>query len=56
MLMVNASAQSSTIHGIGLIANERIPKGTVTWKFNPQFDILFDPNDVQKMSASQQNY
>lgn len=53
MLMVNASAQPSTIHGIGLLANEKIPKGTVTWKFNPQFDILFDPEEVQKMSDYQ---
>lgn len=50
MLIVKASAKPSKTEGIGLFADEKIPKGTITWKFNPRFDILFDPEEVKKMS------
>jgi len=49
MLTVKASAKPSKIEGIGLFADEKIPKGTVTWRFNPRFDILFDPKEVEQM-------
>ncbi len=49
MLTVKASAKPSKIEGIGLFADEKIPKGTITWKFNPRFDILFDPEEVKQM-------
>ncbi|OGZ53386.1 MAG: hypothetical protein A3B25_02080 [Candidatus Ryanbacteria bacterium RIFCSPLOWO2_01_FULL_48_26] len=49
MLTVKASAKPSLVHGIGLFADERIPKGTVTWRFNPRFDLLFDPKEVEAM-------
>ena len=49
MLTVKASVRPSKIEGMGLFANEKIPKGTVTWKFNSHFDILFDPDKVKQM-------
>ncbi len=49
MLTIRASAKPSQIQGIGLFADEKIPKGTVTWRFNPRFDILFDPKEVGRM-------
>jgi len=49
MLTVKASAKPSKIEGIGLFADERIPKGTVMWRFNSRFDILFDPEEVRQM-------
>ena len=49
MLTVKASAKPSKIDGIGLFADEKIPKGTITWRFNPRFDILFDPEEVKQM-------
>ncbi|PIQ92497.1 MAG: SET domain-containing protein-lysine N-methyltransferase [Parcubacteria group bacterium CG11_big_fil_rev_8_21_14_0_20_39_22] len=51
MLTIKASAKPSKIEGIGLFADEKIPKGTVTWRFNPRFDILFDPEEVKQMPA-----
>lgn len=51
MLTVKASAKPSKIEGIGLFADEKIPKGTVTWRFNPHFDIIFYPKKVKQMSA-----
>ena len=53
MLTVKASAKPSKIQGIGLFADEKILQGTTTWKFNPPFDILFDPEEVKQMSPEQ---
>ena len=50
MLTVKASAKPSKIQGVGLFADEKIPKGTITWRFNPRFDILFDLEEVRQMS------
>lgn len=55
MLTIKASAKPSKINGIGLIADERIPKGTVTWRYNKNFDISFDPDDVEKMPKEHQD-
>ena len=49
MLTVKASAKPSKIEGIGLFADEKILRGTTTWKFNSRFDILFDPEEVKQM-------
>jgi len=54
MLTVKASARPSKIQGIGLFADEKILKGTITWRFNSRFDILFDPEEVKKMSQQHQ--
>ena len=40
MLLVNASAGESRIQGMGLIAREFIPAGTVIWALNPHFDVV----------------
>lgn len=53
MLVVKTKIGQSKIDGIGLFADQFIPKGTVTWKFDPKFDIYFDPSDVEKMSGLQ---
>lgn len=49
MLTVKASAKPSKIEGIGLFADEKIPKGTVTWRFHSRFDVIFDPEEVKQM-------
>jgi SET domain-containing protein len=54
MLTIKASARSSKINGIGLFADERVSKGTVTWKFDPRFDVVFDPKEVENFTPSQQ--
>jgi hypothetical protein len=53
MLTVKTKIGESKINGIGLLADEKIPKGTITWRFNPKFDILFDPAEVSKMPQLQ---
>ena len=54
MLKVKASAGLSQIDGVGLFAEEKISKGTITWQFTPDLDIVFDPEKVTKMPKEQQ--
>ncbi len=53
MLTVKTTLGPSKIQGIGVFAAEPIIKGTVTWKYDPRFDISFDPKDVEKMTPTQ---
>lgn len=55
MLVVKTKIGQSGIEGIGLFADQFIPKGIITWKFDPKFDIYFDPKEVEKMSESQKD-
>ncbi len=50
MLLVKTKIGPSTVHGIGLFADEFIPKGTVTWEYNPEFDISFTEEQTERMS------
>lgn len=54
MLTILASAKPSPIHGVGLFADQLIPKGTITWRFDPRFDLVFTNEQVDKLLAHQQ--
>lgn len=41
MLLVKTHIKESQIHGIGLFADQFIPKGTEIWRFTPGFDLKF---------------
>ena len=41
MLVVKTKIKNSPIHGIGLFAEEFIPKGTLVWKLNKKFDLIY---------------
>ncbi len=56
MLTVKTLVKNSEIEGLGLFAAEKIPKGTVIWKFNPRFDIYFDPGEIKEMNPLQQEF
>lgn len=43
MLLVKTRLGPSQIEGIGLFADQDIPAGTVTWRFDPRFDQVFPP-------------
>lgn len=51
MILVKTKIGSSEIHGIGLFADQFIPKGTVTWQYNPAFDIAFSMEQIAQMSG-----
>lgn len=42
MLLVKTYVASSPIHGIGLFAAQFIPKGTIVWRLDKEFDRVFD--------------
>ncbi|MCA9800948.1 MAG: SET domain-containing protein-lysine N-methyltransferase [Cyanobacteria bacterium HKST-UBA02] len=56
MLLVKAKLQSSPIHGIGLFADEFIPRGTTVWKFLPGFDLSLPAEEVEKLPESVQQF
>lgn len=55
MLVVKTKLGQSKVEGIGLFADQFIPRGTVTWKFDPRFDIYFDPGELDKMTDIKKN-
>lgn len=54
MLLVDASAGLSKLHGIGLIAREFIPRGARIWALKPGFDLLLTEQEVVALSAASQ--
>ena len=56
MLTVKTIVKTSDLEGLGLFANEVIPKGTVVWKFDPRFDIYFESEEIEKMEPLQQDF
>jgi hypothetical protein len=55
MLLIKTSVKPSKIQGIGVFATQKIPKGTIIWKFNPMFDIVFDEAEVKNMPEIQRD-
>jgi hypothetical protein len=47
--MIKSKIGNSKIHGIGLFADEFIPKGTILFK-KTRFDLEFDKKDLEELS------
>ena len=56
MLFVKTKALPSRINGIGLFADEFIPKGAIIWKFTPGFDLKFTKGQIKKFPKQVQEY
>jgi len=54
MLIIKTIVKQSPLEGLGLFAGEKIFKGSTIWKFDPVFDIMFDPAEVEKMPVRHQ--
>jgi SET domain-containing protein len=50
MLLVKTKIGISKIHGIGVFADEFIPKGTWIWRFQEGFDQMIDTSELTKLS------
>ncbi len=50
MLLVKTKIGQSKIHGIGIFAEQFIPKGTVIWKFMSGFDLKVSKEQLEKLS------
>ncbi len=46
MLLVKTKIQESPIHGVGLFADQFIPKGTEVWRFTHGFDQKFTREQI----------
>ena len=53
MLLVKTKVGKSSIHGVGVIADEDIPEGTLIYRWDPKVDLVFKWADVQKMTGKQ---
>lgn len=51
MLLVKTKVKNSDLHGLGLFADEFIPKDTIIWKLNPSFDLLLG-KDLYNLSET----
>lgn len=53
MLMVKTKVKTSTIPkaGLGLFADQFIPKGTITWRFCHGYDLIVSKDDLLRFSA-----
>lgn len=49
MLRVKTKLGKSRRNGIGLFADEFIPKGKVTWQYDKEFDTAFDRNTPKRV-------
>jgi SET domain-containing protein len=49
MLLVKTYLDKSAIHGLGVFAAERIPKGTKIWRFVERFDRAYSPKQFAKL-------
>lgn len=49
MLLVKTKIGPSNIHGIGLFADQFIPRGTPIWEFTPGFDIECSASDLDRL-------
>ncbi len=49
MLLVKTKLGPSSVHGIGLFADQFITKGTKTWECNPVFDVAFTREQVSQL-------
>lgn len=49
MMRVKTFLKPSSIHGVGLFADQDIPVGTVVWDYDPQFDLAFEAKDLNSL-------
>jgi uncharacterized protein len=49
MLLVKTYVDKSKIHGIGLFANEFIPKGTIIWQYNSIVDRIATESEIKQL-------
>ena len=56
MMCVKTKLGVSKTHGIGLFADEFIPKATIIWKFTPNFDLKFTKEQIKGFPKAVQNY
>lgn len=54
MLLVKTKVAPSKVHGLGLFADQFIPKGTRIWEFNDSVDSRFDDSRLSDLPDAEQ--
>lgn len=49
MLLVHASVKTSPLHGLGLFANQFIPKDSPVWAFHAGFDLELTQAEIDSL-------
>jgi len=55
VLIIKATVKASSIHGLGLFADQDIPKSTKSWKFSPGLDLEISHSDFEKLSQQEKD-
>lgn len=56
MLKVKTKIGPSNIHGTGLFADQFIPKGTITWEYDADFDTGYSQDTINKLTPLMKDY
>jgi SET domain-containing protein len=56
MMLIETSLRNSSIEGVGLFATQFIPSGTIIWKLDERFDLLFPEHVVAGFPAGMREY
>jgi SET domain-containing protein len=56
MMLVDTFIDKSGIEGLGCFASETIKQGTLIWKHDAKWDVIFDENDLNELQDFQKNY
>eukprot|EP01087_Luapelamoeba_hula_P000107 TRINITY_DN1005_c0_g1_i2.p1 TRINITY_DN1005_c0_g1~~TRINITY_DN1005_c0_g1_i2.p1 ORF type:complete len:158 (-),score=40.69 TRINITY_DN1005_c0_g1_i2:105-578(-) len=49
MLIVEVTLGPSSIHGLGIFAKERIPKGSLVWVAHHGFDVYYNADQIEAL-------
>lgn len=55
MFLISTYLDKSPIHGIGVFANQFVPKGTKIWEFTPGFDSIFSEEALSTLLKEQRD-
>jgi SET domain-containing protein len=56
MLLISTYVAPSSIEGLGVFADEFVPKGSLIWSLNPKFDIFVNEIEISALPPQIQGY
>ncbi|WP_108681366.1 SET domain-containing protein [Methyloceanibacter sp. wino2] len=56
MLLISTFVAPSSIEGLGVFADEFVPRGTIIWQYNPKFDVLVDDTELGALPPPMQSH
>jgi uncharacterized protein len=56
MLLITTYVAQSQIEGLGVFSGEYVPRGSLIWSLNPQFDIFVHETEIGALLPHMQNF